>query len=199
MKVIITTSNAYHHCLPVFFSCYNRHWGDPFELVGYKRPLIQLPDNCTFVSLGRQRGPTFFSDDLARYFRKQPDWFCWLMEDSFLRSFDRALFEKAKQLCIDGTGRVNLTKEGMNREHTRVGDVYYCHINSAYRLSTMPSIWNKSFLLHYMTPGLSPWKFELQDTHDNYCVSGLVSGVITHNEGVRKHDITKLNLEGIYD
>lgn len=200
MKIIVTTSDNYHHCLPHFFYAFNKHWGDSFELVGYKKPGIALPDNCTFVSLGKQRGPEFFSDDLAEYFRKQDDWFVWMMEDSFIRSFKREQFEKAKQQCdVFKVGRINLTKEGMNRQHISVNGIYYCHSNSKYRLSTMPSIWNKIFVLHYMTPGLTPWKFELQDTLDRFNIVGFVDPIITCNEGVRKHDIQKLNLEGIYD
>jgi hypothetical protein len=200
MKIIVTTSDKYHHCLPHFFYAYNKHWGDPFELVGYKKPEITLPSNCTFVSLGKQRGPEYFGDDMAEYFSKQDDWFVWMMEDTFIRSFDRNKWIEALQLISKYTGRINLTKEGMNREHKIIDEeVYFCSPDALYRLSTMPSIWNRDFLLRYMKPGLTPWKFELQPTNDDSVISGLVAGVLTCNEGVRKHDIHKLNLEGIYD
>lgn len=198
MKIIVTTSDQYHHCLPVFFDCYNRHWGDQFELVGYKRPIVPLPDNCSFISLGKQRGPEYFGEDLREYFNTQSQWMVWMMEDSFIRSFNRGRYETAKSLCTPETGRVNLTKEGMNRPHAVVNGAYYCLPGTQYRLSTMPSIWNREFLLKYLTPGLTPWKFELQTTDDNFLIAGLVDGVIEHNEGVRKQDIYKLNLEGLY-
>lgn len=198
MKIIITTSDQYHHCLPVFFDCYNRHWGELFELVGYDRPIMPLPDNCTFISLGKQRGPEYFSNDLAEYFIQQPKWFAWLMEDSFIRSFNSEQYRNAKELCISEVGRVNLTREGMKRPHSVHHGIYYCLPNTPYRISTQPSIWNREFLLRYLTPGLTPWDFEKQTTEDNYLICGLVNGVLEHNEGVRKNDIYKLNLEGLY-
>ncbi len=199
MKVIITTSDNYHHCLPVFFKQYNKHWGDPFELVGYKQPKV-MPLNCTFVSLGEQRGAKFFSDDLAPYFAKQPDYFVWMMEDSFIKSFDRIAFDKiVDTFTVCPFGRIGLTNEGMKRPHVISGDYYYPDDTAQYRLSTQPSIWERSFLLYYMRPGLSPWGFETQKKHllDNYKIVGAVENIVIHNEGVRKHDIHNLNLEGI--
>lgn len=196
MKVIVTTSDAYHHCLPVFFKTYNRHWGDPFDLVGYKEP-PDLPENCTFVSLGKQRGPEYFSDDLAPYFAKQPLFFVWMMEDTFIKGFDRALFEYFAIDLFPNIGRFCLTNEGMKRPHFVHEKLYECPASSDYRLSTQPSIWNREFLLKYLTPGLTPWKFETQKTRDRFMVIGPVANIMDHNEGVRKHDIHNLNLEGL--
>jgi len=204
MKVIVTTSDNYHHCLPIFFEQYKKHWNDPFELVGYKQPNVWPPKNCDFVSLGIQRGPNYFSDDLRPYFQRQPQFFVWMMEDTFIKSFNRNGFNDLVKLllyCSDeetmNYGRINLTTEGMKREYRISGNLYYSHPASNYRLSTQPSIWNRDFLLKYLTPGLSPWKFETQDTEDDYMVVGPVENVLTANEGVRKHDIYNLNLEGI--
>lgn len=204
-KVIVTTSDKYHHLLPVFFKCFSRHWNVPFDLVGYKEP-PDLPDNCTFVSLGEQRGPKYFSDDLAPYFAKQPKFFIWLFEDSFIKSVDHQrlalLFHTVQGLSIgvqlgSMIGRICLSREGMNRPHIVNGDMWAADPVSLYRLSTQPSIWNRDFLLHYLTPGLTPWQFEKQTTKDNWTIIGPVESVVMHNEGVTKHDIYKLNLEGI--
>lgn len=204
IPIIITTSDLYHHCLPVFIKCFQRNWdtqfdqaNDPVELVGYKKPEIELPCGWTFVSLGKQRGPKYFSDDLSEYFKNQPQWFTWLMEDQFIRSFCPLRYRLVKKFCIDGIGRINLTTDGMKRPHVKRHPVYYSLPDTIYRLSTMPSIWNRDFLLKYMTPGLDPWAFEKQPTDDKYEIVGLMDGVLECNEGVRKHDIHKLNLEGI--
>lgn len=201
MKIIVTTSDKYHHLLPIFFRLYNREWGAPFDLVGYEKPKIDLPENCTWVSLGKQRGPKYFSDDLRPYFEKQDQYFAWLFEDSFIRSVDKerllALIGLSKSL--DNVGRICLSNEGMNRPHTisKHGGYWVADHKSLYRLSTQPSIWNRDFLLHYLTPGLSPWDFEKQDTVDDWNIIGPTKSVVTHNEGVTKKDIHKLNLKGI--
>ena len=85
MKIIVTTSDKYHHLLPVFFYLYNKYWGDDFELVGYAKPECELPANCTWVSLGVQGEKHEFSTDLRKYFEQQPDWFVWMMEDTFVK------------------------------------------------------------------------------------------------------------------
>ncbi len=67
-----------------------------------------------------------------------------------------------------------------------------------HRLSTLPAIWNKDYLIRYLTADLNPWEFETQpkvlDEFQNVC---LEYNAMFHNEGVRKHDIYKFNLEGI--
>lgn len=67
-----------------------------------------------------------------------------------------------------------------------------------HRLSTLPAIWNRDYLLRYLTADLNPWEFEVQpkvlDEFQNVCID---TPVIIHNEGVRKHDIHKYNFEGI--
>jgi len=201
MKIIVTTSNAYHHLLPVFFYLYGKYWGEPCELVGYDKPAMVLPDYCTWVSLGKQGGKNEFSTDLRKYFEQQPDWFVWMMEDTFLKANVRWGYFEIVNANYKGVpiGRVDLTKDIQSREHTK-GEFIFAHPSSRYRLSTQPSIWNKEFLLQYLTPGLSPWDFEVQDPkNDGWAVIGFVDPPVKHNEGVRRFDLHKLNLDGMTD
>lgn len=193
MKIIVTTSDNYHHLLPVFFYLYNKYWGEPFDLVGHAKPECELPDNCTWVSLGEQLGPKSWSTQLRPYFEQQPKYFVWMMEDTFLKS-------NVQLPGLPNAGRVDLTKDIKSREHTNTGDYILAHQNSRYRLSTQPSMWNKDFLLKYLTPGLSPWDFETQDPKsDGWDIIGLVTPPVNHNEGVRRFDTKKLNLDGMTD
>lgn len=200
MKIIITTSDKYHHILPVFFYLYNKYWGEPFDLVGHAKPECELPDNCTWVSLGEQTGPKDWSTQLRPYFEQQPDWFVWMMEDTLLRSMvgqDEDLYSNLPNgLKI---GRIDLSGDVMKREFTNHNNITaIAHPNSRYRLSTQPSIWNKQFLLQYLAPGLSPWDFETQDPkNDGWDVITKINYPIHHNEGVRRFDIHKLNLDGM--
>ncbi len=206
MKIIVTTSDKYHHLLPVFFYLYNKYWGEPFDLVGYAKPACELPDNCTWVSLGVQGAKTEFSNDLRKYFELQADWFVWMMEDTFLKG---NVFRETTDLIYDcvtqkgwdaKAGRVDLTSDVSKRPHGRTGEsiFIYAESDTRYRLSTQPSMWNKGFLLQYLTPGLSPWDFETQDPkNDGWNVYALVYPPLQHNEGVRRFDIHKLNLDGM--
>lgn len=201
MKIIVTTSDKYHHLLPVFFYLYNKYWGEPFDLVGYAKPACELPDNCTWVSLGTQGAKTEFSNDLRKYFELQPDWFVWMMEDTFLKEQFRV---KEFPFITDGyankinAGRFDLTKDIRSRPCSVEGQLIRAYPDTRYRLSTQPSIWNKQFLLQYLTPGLSPWDFETQDPkNDGWEVIGFTHPPLQHNEGVRRFDIHKLNLDGM--
>lgn len=203
MKIVVTTSNAYHHLLPIFFYLYGKYWNEPFDLVGYDKPTCELPDNCTWVSLGVQGGKNEFSTDMRRYFATQPEWFVWMMEDSFLKDnvrggIDKIKFPSYQLLGTFGIGRVCLTGDILKRGHRKFDECSFADDNSRYRLSTQPSIWNKNFLLKYLTPGLSPWNFETQDPmNDDWIVLCHNNPPVKHNEGVRRFDIHKLNLDGM--
>jgi len=213
MKVIVTTSNRYVHLLPVFCHLFNTFWGkdQQVEIVGYKTPTCELPDNFTFVSLGEQiGGPENFSTDLRAYFELQDQYVIWCMEDSFFKApVNHRNIRLATQLAIDGMGdpigRIGLTNDNYKQYDELYGVVDYVNIyktpqKSEYRLSTQPAIWNRDYLLRYMTPGLNPWQFECQEKVEdeflNLCLEKNEAPIV-FNEGVRKWDLYALNLEGI--
>lgn len=197
MKIIVTTSDKYHHLLPVFFYLYNKYWGEPFDLVGHAKPECELPANCTWVSIGPQTTPKDWSTQLRPYFEQQPEWFVWMMEDTLLK-LDVKYKEFTDCFLVSNIGRCDLTNDVHKRQHTNDSYMVTAHPTSRYRLSTQPSIWAKKFLLQYLTPGLSPWDFETQDPkNDGWDVIGFVNPPVNHNEGVRRFDTRKLNLEGM--
>lgn len=196
IKAICTTSDKYLHLIPVFTYLFTKYWpGQTCEIVGYKSP-GELPPGFTFVSLGTQGQVSEWSTDLRRYFEQQPDWFVWLFEDTFLkRRVDKEIIGRC---LFPVTGRIDLSGNVQKREHTNDGTTVTAHQNSRYRLSTQPSIWNKKFLLQYLTPGLSPWEFETQDpNNDGWDIIGFTNPPVHHNEGVRRFDIHKLDLDGM--
>jgi len=195
MKIIVTTSDKYHHILPVFFYLYNKYWGEPFDLVGHAKPECELPDNCTWVSLGPQLTKHDWSTQLRPYIETLPDWFVWMMEDTFLKD---KVYSKEIKMFEGNTGRIDLTNDVTKREYVKCTHGLMAHPYSRYRLSTQPSVWNKEFLLKYLKPGLSPWDFETQDPQgDGWNVMAYGLPPVTHNEGVRRFDIHKLNLDGM--
>lgn len=211
IKVIVTTSNAYKHLIPVFCFLFNRFWNDkqPVELVGYDHPYCKLPDNFTFVSLGNQSNTNKdFSNDLRKYFEKQDQYFCWLMEDTLIKSVNFETLKIAEFVAtnIDSRiGRVSLGNFSVNQYtefYGRISDymIYMTPPKSEYRLSTQIAIWNKDFLLRYLTADLNPWEFECQEKVDdefyNVCLEKH-DAPVSHNEGVRKHDLFKYDLNGI--
>jgi len=212
-KIIVTTSDRYHHILPVFFFLFEKYWGGEVELVGYKEPK-NLPSYCTFHSMGEQRGPSFFSDDLIKYFEKQDDHIIWLMEDTFLK--DHVKYQRLTDLMSlmkynANIGRISLSCDSIKHYTTLYGqladgaEIFQTPPVSAYHLSTQPAIWNKKFLLKWLWPGHSPWEFEnlkgtIYDHPENEFVNLALdkfNAPIQHNEGVRKRDLHAFDLNGI--
>lgn len=212
MKVICTTSDQYLHILPTFCYLFNKFWSEDqqVEIVGYKKPNFELPSNFNFFSLGEQVGDKKnFTRDLRKYFAKQDKYFIWLMEDCFLRkqvNMKTLNLLKTLALRLENIGRVNLSKETMSQDHFLFTDINGINVYengkfSIYRLSTQASIWNKHFVLQYMVNDLTPWEFECQAdlANDEFRIIGLDSAnaPIVNNEGVRKHNIFKFDLNNI--
>lgn len=195
MKIIVTTSNKYLHLIPVFEFLYRKYWNSSdIEIVGYEKPDTQLP----FVSLGVQGDVKEWSTDLRKYFMQQPDSFIWIMEDTILKRVD---VERIPKQMPDGVGKICLTNDVSKRDHVRLmsSDIYIkASPTSRYRLSTQPSLWNKEYLLRYLTDGLNPWEFETLDpVNDGWNIYGMVEPCIIHNEGVRRFDPCKVDLTGL--
>ncbi len=193
-KIICTTSDKYAHLIPVFCYLFRKYWGnDPVEIVGYDEPKA-LPEGFTFHSLGKQGDVSEWSTDLRKYFETQPNWFVWLFDDCFIKSANMNIPANAFR---KRTGRIDLTRDIQKRAHRVNASLVVADHDTNYRLSTQPSIWNKYYLLQYLTPGLSPWAFERQDAHyDGWDVVGMLEPPVKSNEGVRKNNIHKLDLNG---
>lgn len=214
MKICVTTSDKYLHIIPVFCYLFNKYWNQPFELVGYKKP-DNLPDNCTFHSMGEQGTPNQFSDDLIKYFKQQDDHIIWLMEDTFIRQLvNFSTLEKIKVLMTShpGIGRFSLSPDSIKfyTQHYGYLDdaiIYRTPTNSDYRLSTQPAIWNTRYLLKWLEPDHTPWQFEnlkgtLKQRPDNYFSNLALDkyhAPVMHNEGVRKRDLYHYDLSGMSD
>lgn len=215
MKIIVTTSNAYKHIVPIFIHLFNKYWGAPVEIVGYEYPGCELPSNFTFHSMGEQSGnKQDFSNDLRKYFEKQDQYFIWLMEDTFVKEIRVGRLQDAIYLLQDKRiGRISLSSDSIkhytneyrmpDRECQYFVGALTTPPDSDYRLSTQPAIWNRDYLLKWLRPNHSPWEFEnlkgtLMQTPDNEFLNlALDPPVLKHNEGVRKRDLYAYDLNGI--
>jgi hypothetical protein len=201
-KVVCSTSERYYHLLPVFAYLFNKYFDkdQPVEVVGYSIPNWELPANFTFRSMGKQGDVSEWSTDLRKYFESIPDKeVLWCMEDSFFKRVDPTAVRIAHSSVSIGhkVGRFDLTNDVQNRPHTIRGSVVVADQDTNYRLSTQVSIWNKRFLLKYLTPGLTPWQMEKQESiNDGWEILGLVEPAAKVNEGVRKWDPHDLDLNG---
>lgn len=210
MKVFVTTSNLYHHLLPIFFYLYGKYWGDPCILVGYDKPTMELPDYVTWKSLGKQTTKEDFCTDMKRAFESESEPFCWLMEDTFIKGFNRDNFDLCRALALtSNVGRISLTNNSYKfyTEFISISGqpVVKTPANSDYRLSLQPAIWRPGYLNKHLRPAYSCWQFENQDgtlmtfRETDYINIALPkhSCPVDHNEGVRRFDLYKYDLTGV--
>lgn len=207
-KIVVTTSDKYHHILPMFFHLFNKFWGEEteFDLVGYKIPEMELPKNCVFVSRGVQpERLDQWGTTLREYFSKQPDYFIWMMEDTFIyHTVNHYVLWLCKDVVTDKrVGRIALSDYSIDQytnDYSTISGVKLFRTNelSKYNLSTQIALWNKDYLLRYLKNDMTPWEFESQRKHIdgfmNVCFEKEYCPVI-HNEGVRVRDIYKFNTE----
>ena len=162
MRIVVTTSNAYLHLIPVFTYLFNKYWSGEQEvtIVGYDIPKRELPKNFTFHSLGTQGDVSEWSTDLRKYFESIPDkWLIWLMEDAIIKEpikewrLNQLLTYTHKEV-----GRIDLTNDLVKRKHSPAkflnsdkNEIFKADKKTNYRQSTQPSVWNRDFLLKYLS------------------------------------------------
>lgn len=176
--VYIWTSNALMHCVPAWAYLFNKFW--PHEqnvrVLGYDKPTYELPSNFEYISLGTQRGPKYWSDDMARYFSSpecEHEAFYLTTEDGFIvGDVDAEILDLAIKLSLsDPTGKFLkfcLTADVHRRPKKILKEfenykLIKANQNSLYRHSLSHCIWKKDRFLQKLVPYQSPWDFELDN------------------------------------
>ena len=175
--VYIWTSNQLMHCVPAWAYLFNKFWPwkQNVRVLGYNLPDYNLPDNFEYVSLGHQRGPQYWSDDMKEYFSScEHECFYLTTEDGFIvGDVDEEILDIALKVSFmnpnNTFSRFNLTADVHRRPRTVLKQMDNFKLIKAeqysqYRQSLSHSIWRKDSLLRKLIPGQSPWDFEM-DNH----------------------------------
>ena len=159
-------------CLPATCFLFNEFWPqvELVQILGYKKPDFELPDNFEFVSLGTQRGPKFWSDDMRSFYSNlKSDFFYSIWEDALiLKPVNKGILEVASKLTETDKNffKFNLTADVSRRPNILVKegneyDLIVAKQNSLYRYSTQHCIWNTERFLQKIESSQSPWDFEM--------------------------------------
>jgi hypothetical protein len=186
MKFYVSTSDKYLHLIKPFSFLFNKFWSDEQEVVvlGYKTPNFKLPNNFSFVSMGKSiNNPSEWSNGLIDYFSNiEDEWFMYATEDMFLvNPVDFKSLKKLKGYTKDkSTGRIGLTNDIHIKTCFNITDnVVEMTQDSQYRISCITSIWNKEYMLKTLKRDMTPWEFEVNGTsascNDGYRILGLNS------------------------
>ncbi len=205
MNIYISTSDKYHSCLQPFAFLFNKFWSkeQKVKFIGYKVPDLDLPSNFEFISLGEQKGPSYYGHDFKSFFESIDDeYFIYTMEDQFIYDYvDVPLINKLENYIINkNVGRVCLTnsiiQNHMGKKHEfYLNDSGYEFVkysqDSEFRITCEWTIWDKKYLCEYLLDGMDPWQFERMGSynskHDGYDLIGCKNIIpIQHGEAIRR-------------
>ena len=194
IPVYIWTSNQLNCCLPAHAYLFNKFWPTKsnVKILGYDIPDIKLPSNFEFISLGKQRGPDYWSDDFIKFFSEcEDEYFYFPSEDMLiLDTVDAEILEYVTELFESNLDsnllRFCLSNNIEHRPHHIVQDhgrfkVIEREQYAEYRNSVQASVWHRKNFLKQLKPNMSPWAFELNTgkhngmrvlgTKDNYAIT----------------------------
>ena len=174
--VYIWTSNQLMHCTPAWAYLFNKFWPwkQKVRVLGYNNPEFDLPENFEYISLGVQRGPKYWSDDMIDYFKNcEHEVFYLTTEDGFLvHPVEEDIINLAMKIAFMNPAgkymRFNLTSDVQSRHHDTLknfGDYDLIRASQSviYRHSLQHCVWRKDSFLSKLIPGQSCWDFELDN------------------------------------
>lgn len=220
-RVIVTTSDKYLPALRPFMYLFNKYWSKEQEVLvaGFSNPRFALPNNFTFLSIGKQRDYPFkkWSDALIHLLKHHgvnDEAFILMLEDYWLtrhvnlRAVEM-LYDYAVQfkytLKIDLTGD-RLYARGADRSYGVVNylDLVKSMPGSPYHMSLMCGVWRRDNLLKALKPGESPHDIELHGTTrvshlQELLVLGTRQWPVRHTLGLRGGDHSTLKLDELQE
>lgn len=199
LGIYVWTSDKSMKCLPTWAYLFNKFWpySTPVRVLGYTKPTFELPENFEFISLGKQRGVEFWSDDMIEYYSKcEHDYFYSMWEDGFIIDYvDPTILDMAIKIAFlnkdDKFFRFNLSLDVQQRHHSVLQkyenfELILANQTTLYRQSTQHSIWSKDKFLQKLKPNQSPWAFELDNANamndglDIYATKGKYGIIMGH-------------------
>ena len=172
LSVYIMTANQTMRALQASSYLFNKFW--PYEVtvnvLGYDEPDFDLPNNYNYISLGKQRGLKYWSNDMMDYFGQcDDDLFYLTFEDAFIvHPIHKEILEFSYEFCeanFDNLLRFNLTADLQTRRHNILHsydefDLIEAQQDEIFRLALNHSIWNRNNFLKKLNRNESPHFFE---------------------------------------
>lgn len=163
MRILVSTCDKYDHLLPGFSMQWNRYWGVPVTVLGFRQP-PPLPENFSFISMGVEN--MSWSAHLRDAIKDiRDDAIVLLFDDYWLTaSVDESKVSRMRAFVKGFADKADLSRNTEHFAHKAFGgDLIEATKDAQYRTSTQPAIWSRAFLLKLLGTGeYNPWQFELQ-------------------------------------
>jgi hypothetical protein len=116
LPIYIMTADQQMQCLPAFCYLFNKFWSDEvtINVIGYSNPNFELPKNVNYISLGKDRGAEYWSDDMINFFSNvKNDLFYLTTEDGFIlnKINENLLYDSikfSKDMAVNKIGRAHV-------------------------------------------------------------------------------------------
>ena len=179
MRVLVTTCDHYHHVLKIFIYQFQKYWGRDQEvlILGFTPPNYDLPENFSFLSLGRgeEYPPQRWTDALIKALSQVEDEvFVLMLEDYILtRPVNLAALlilhdymMQFKDVIKIDLGEDRLYAGGSDLTYNNVGfiDLIKSMPGSPYHMSLWPGMWNRMNMMMILEPGESAQDLEIRGT-----------------------------------
>lgn len=164
MKILVSTCDRYDHILPGFAMQWNRYWGAPVTVLGF-RPPPPLPDNFSFISMAPIEHMSWSAHLRDTIKDIKDDAIVLLFDDYWLTApVDQGKVARMQRLVANGCAKGDLSRNTEHFNHKDIGrGLVEATKDAQYRTSTQPAVWSHAFLLKLLGTGeYNPWRFELQ-------------------------------------
>lgn len=171
MKIVIPTCDKYLHAVECLLHTIDKLWKPDDEVIvlGYAEPNYELKENQTFVSLGVDRGPRYWTTDVASYLKNFEDEYFILANDDtvILQPVDKDYLKHLEELMKeDDISRMSLTESCTIHPHGPYKsfedhNIVLANQDAPYRVHLQWTMFKTEYLLKYLLPDRTPWEFEL--------------------------------------
>jgi len=176
MKVLVPTSDNYSYLIEPHYTLFNKYWPDQ-EIVylGFDdKNVPDLPDNCSFHSLGKQSDfGRNWTNPLIPYINNIKDeHFVFSVEDMMLTDYvDLDRMQLLENEIVNGNAQKAILDIHLNRFATEYkGEILQLKRTAPYRTTLHPCIWKKEYFQRYLKPNFTAWEFEVHriNTTESY-------------------------------
>ena len=163
MKILVSSCDKYDHLLPGFAVQWNKYWGDPVDVVGFREP-PPLPANFRFHQLEPVETRSWSAN--IRLFLEKVGWnhFVFLFDDYWLKApVNLERIGDMEEWVLRGAVKGDLSRNTDHFDHKELKNgLVEATQDAQYRTSTQPAIWSRAFMLQLLQGDMNPWQFELQ-------------------------------------
>ena len=174
MNICISTCDKTLYTIDVFQYFFNKYWNtnQKVTILGYKAPDFKLAGNFTFVSLGEDRGPHYFSADLLNYLNSLNDkYIIHAWDDApVINKVDISKITAMKKFMKENSTfkKACLTPDLVSRGNLSVNEIFAkVAPGVGYKLATTWQMWDIEYFKKYLALNYSPWDFEIKASKES--------------------------------